>query len=61
MMTQSRGIPVDKGRRSRESGSRNEQSGSRLALSHEQTEKAERRKMRNRSREKEVNCREQRS
>jgi hypothetical protein len=42
MMTQSRGIPTDRGRRSREPGSRNEQSGSRLALIHEQTEKAER-------------------
>jgi len=37
MMTQSRGIPADWDMRSRELGSGNEQSGSRLALSHEQT------------------------
>ena len=38
MMTQSRGIPTDRGRISREPGSRNEQSGSRLGLSHKQIE-----------------------
>ena len=63
MMTQSRGIPADKGRRSKEPGSGNEQSGSRLALSHEQTKSKGRQRKRSRKLrdKKEVNCREQRS
>jgi len=63
MMTQSRGILADIGRRSRDPGSRNEQSGRKLALSHEKTEKAGRQRERSKKQrgKKEVNCREQRS
>jgi len=63
MMMQSKGIPADRGRRSREPGRRNEQSGSRLALSHEQTEKVEKEKKQKRraERERSKNCRKHRS
>jgi len=56
MMTWRRGIQTDRGRRSRELGSRNEQSGNILALSHEQTESKK-----GRQKEREANCREKRS
>jgi len=51
MMTQSRGIQMDRGRISIELGSGNEQSRSRLALSHEWVESKRRQRREAESRE----------
>jgi len=63
MMTQSRGIQADRGRRYREMGGGNKQSGSRLALSHKWMESKRRQRKRSKKPrgKTEVNCREQRS